>query len=566
MNTKTKEYTSIQESNNFIDKVIQTDLREYPDITVHTRFPPEPNGYLHIGHAKSILLNFSLATQYKGICNLRFDDTNPDRENQEFINAIIEDVSWLLETDNFVIHYASDYFSTYLACARLLIDKGLAYVDFSSPEEVRLNRGTPTQQGIESTYRSTSIEENKRLFEKMVVGSYDDGECILRAKIDMAHPNIVMRDPPIYRIKKTSHPRQKDAWKIYPMYDFAHCLGDAMDNVTHSLCTLEFENNRPLYDWFLENTGHRRPFPKQTEFGRLSLNETVLSKRKLKRLVDEQKIDGWDDPRIYTLCGMRRRGFTPTGIRAFCKEIGTSRSNSQIAVQRLEECVRQELNMSATRVMCVLDPILLRITNYPEGQSEVFEVPNNPEDPSAGTHNVDFSGVLYIEREDGMVNAPKKYYRFSLGKEVRLKYAYYVTCTKIHQDENGDITSIEAVYDPQSRGGWTDDKRRVMGTVHWVSCQKARHCKVRKFNPLFTHEHPETLGEEFIDYLNKESIVLYEHSMIEEFAYKLADDVHLQFLRKGYCYKDKVQSTDSCTMYNITVSLKDSLKNRIFMS
>ncbi|MCF7928973.1 MAG: glutamine--tRNA ligase/YqeY domain fusion protein [Spirochaetales bacterium] len=472
---------------------------------VHTRFPPEPNGYLHIGHAKSIVLNFTIAEDYGGKTNLRFDDTNPTKEEQEYVDSIIEDVHWLGFDWEDRLFFASDYFERMYEYALQLIRQGDAYVDSQSAEEISRNRRGPTESGVVSPYRERSVEENLDLFKRMAAGEFADGECVLRAKIDMNSPNLNMRDPVMYRILHKSHHRTGDTWCIYPMYDWAHGLEDSIEGITHSICTLEFENHRPLYDWFLDRLGAYHP--QQIEFARLNLSYTVMSKRLLMQLVQENYVDGWDDPRMPTISGMRRRGYTPEAIRAFAERVGVSKTNSMVALALLEHMLREDLNKRAIRVMVVLDPVRLVIENYPEGEVEWFEGENNPEDPEAGGRKIPFSRELYIEAADFMEDPPKKFFRLAPGREVRLKHAYYVTCTGVERDAEGNITEIRATYDPATRGGWSEDGRKVKGTLHWVSAAHAADVQVNHYSTLFTREDLSDLdeGESFFDYLNPES-------------------------------------------------------------
>ncbi len=544
---------------NFIHEIIDRDLESGRFDHVHTRFPPEPNGYLHIGHAKSIVLNFTTAEKYGGKCNLRFDDTNPAKEDKEYIDSIIEDVKWLGFDWEDRLFFASDYFDKFYELAIRLIKAGKAYVDSQSPEEISKTRGTPTQPGIESPYRNRTVEENLELFERMKKGEFEEGECVLRAKIDMKSPNINMRDPVMYRIKKLPHPRTGDRWCIYPMYDWAHGLEDSIENITHSICTLEFENHRPLYDWFLDQFPDM-PHPRQIEFARLNLTYTVMSKRKLLELVNNGYVNGWDDPRMPTLSGLRRRGYTPSAIREFCKRIGVSKVESTIDIAFLEFVLREELNKIAERRMAVLNPVKLTITNYPEDKEEWFETDNNPEDPKAGKRRVPFSRELYIERDDFIETPPKKFYRLSPGREVRLKHAYLITCTDVIKDKNGNITEILCTYDPQTRGGDAPDGRKVKGTIHWVSAKHAIEAEVRLYDRLFTKENPlETEeGKDFTDYVNPKSLVTLKKCYLEPSLSKAEKGKSYQFLRKGYFCLDSKDSSKEHLVFNRTVALKDS--------
>ena len=471
----------ISASSNFIEDIINKDLSEGKVTTVKTRFPPEPNGCLHIGHAKSLCLNFGTARKYGGTCNLRFDDTNPLKEDEEFVNSIKRDIQWLgFRWDN--LYNASDYFDVMYECAEKLIKEGKAYVCDLSAEEIRLSRGSLTEPGKESPYRDRSPEENLNLFRRMKAGEFDDGEKVLRAKIDMASPNINMRDPVIYRVLHASHQNTGDKWCIYPMYDFAHPIEDAYEGITHSICTLEFEDHRPLYDWVTQNCGFPSPLPQQIEFARLNITNTIMSKRFLKRLVEDGFVDGWDDPRMPTLCGFRRRGYSPESIRKFIDKIGYTTYDALNEFSLLESAVREDLNIRATRVSAVLDPVKLIITNYPEGQVEEMEAINNPEDETAGSHIIEFSRELWMEREDFMEDAPKKFFRMTPGQEVRLKNAYIVKCTGCKKDEAGNVVEVYCEYDPNTRSGMPDSNRKVKGTLHWVSCNHCMQAEVRLYD------------------------------------------------------------------------------------
>jgi glutaminyl-tRNA synthetase len=526
---------------------------------VETRFPPEPNGYLHIGHAKSICLNFGLAKDYKGVCHLRFDDTNPEKEEVEYIDSIMEDVKWLGFDWGKHLYYASDYYGRIYDAAIELIKKGKAYVCDLSPDQIREYRGTPTEPGKNSPFRERSVEENLKLFEGMKNGEFPEGARVLRAKIDMANPNINMRDPALYRIKKVTHHRTGDKWCIYPMYDFAHPISDAIENITHSVCTLEFEDHRPLYDWFIDNITINC-HPRQIEFARLNINYTVMSKRKLLQLVKENRVSGWDDPRMPTISGMRRRGYTPEAIRNFCDRIGVDKTNSTVDIALLEYFIREELNKNSQRVMAVLKPLKLVISNYPEGKTEEFDAENNPEDPSAGTRKVKFSRVLYIEQDDFREEPPKGYFRLSPGKEVRLKHAYYITCTGALKDKNtGNLTEVHCTYDPQSRGGGTPDNRKVKGTLHWVSAADAIDAEIRLYDRLFTSENPDVVpeGADFTDNLNKNSLEIINTCKLEASLNTAKAGERFQFLRHGYFTVDK-DSKPGKPVFNRTVTLKDS--------
>ena len=524
---------------------------------VATRFPPEPNGYLHIGHAKSICLNFGVAEEYRGTCNLRFDDTNPTKEDVEYVDAIKEDVAWLGFTWN-AERYASDYFEQLYEYARILIRKGLAYVDSLSAEEIRKYRGTLTEPGRNSPYRDRPPQENLDLFERMRAGAFADGAHVLRAKIDMSSPNLNMRDPTLYRIRHATHHRTGDDWCIYPMYDFAHPLSDAIERITHSLCTLEFEDHRPLYDWLVDNVieGDK---PRQYEFARLNLNYTVVSKRKLLQLVEQRLVSGWDDPRMPTIAGLRRRGYTPESIRDFCTRVGVAKKENVIDVAQLEHAIREDLNRRAPRVMTVLRPLKVVITNYPPDRVEYVDVINNPEDASAGTRQVPFSRELFIERDDFMESPPKKFFRLSPGKEVRLRCAYFMTCTDVIKDDRGEIVELRCTYDPATRGGDSPDGRRVKATLHWVSASHAIPVEVRLYDRLFAAEDPEqaTEGQTFLDNLNPNSLEILRGCLAEPSVTGLASGTRLQFERLGYFCVDP-DSTPDELVFNRTVSLRDT--------
>lgn len=545
---------------NFIRDIVNEDLRTNKwSGRVVTRFPPEPNGYLHIGHAKSICINFGIARDYHGTCHLRFDDTNPTKEEVEYIESIKEDVRWLGFDWGQNLFYASDYFEQLYDFAVLLIQKGKAYVCQLSGDEIRSTRGTLTQPGTNSPYRDRSIEENLDLFSRMRQGEFDEGSCVLRAKIDMTSPNINLRDPIIYRILKSSHHRTGDTWCIYPMYDFAHCFSDSIERITHSICTLEFEDHRPLYDWCLNTAGVYHP--QQIEFARLNLNYTVMSKRKLLKLVQGGFVSGWDDPRMFTISGLRRRGLTPESIRSFCDAIGVAKSNSTVDISLLEFCIREDLNLRAKRVMAVLKPIKLVITNFPEGTVENIEAENNPEDPAMGTRTLPFTRELFIEREDFMENPPAKYFRLAPGKEVRLKYAYYVTCTDVLKDPaTGEIKEIHATYDPETKGGWSKDGRKVKGTLHWVSSPHAFTAEVRIYDHLFTKPVPggDTEDGDYLADLNPNSLEVFTQCRMEPSLKEAQTGVSYQFLRHGYFCVDSKDSKPSTPIFNRTVALKDS--------
>ena len=547
----------IDKPSNFIRDIINSDLDSGKNENrVHTRFPPEPNGYLHIGHAKSIRLNFGIAEDYpKGKCNLRFDDTNPVKEEEEYVESIIEDVKWLGFDWEDRLFFASDYFDQLYDYALQLVQAGKAYVDDQNADEIRNTRGTLKKPGKESPFRNRSINENVDLFQRMKTGEYADGEKVLRAKIEMSHPNLNMRDPVIYRILHTKPHRTGDKWCIYPMYDWAHGLEDSIEGITHSICTLEFEDHRPLYDWFLEQLGVYHP--QQIEFARLNLNYTVMSKRKLKVLVDDNHVSGWDDPRMPTISGLRRRGFTPESIREFADRIGVAKRDGVVDIALLDHCLREDLNKKALRVMVVLDPVKVIITNYPEDQMEELEAENNPEDESAGKRKIPFSHVIYIERSDFMEDPPKKFFRLGPGREVRLKHAYYVTCTDFIKNENGDVTEIHCTYDPTTKGGWSDDGRKVRGTLHWVSVLHAVDAEVRLYDHLFTVENPELGGEVFTENLNSDSLLILQNCKAEP-GLKIAETgISYQFLRNGYFCLDFDSKSDQL-IFNRTVGLRDN--------
>jgi len=543
-----------EKKKNFIRDIIDADLKtEKYNNRVHTRFPPEPNGYLHIGHAKAICLSFGIAQDYGGAkCNLRFDDTNPVKEEQEYIDSIIEDVRWLgFEWDN--LCYASDYFPKMYDFAVDLIKKGKAFVCDLSGEEIRKQRGTLTKSGENSPFRSRPIDENLDLFTRMKNGEFPDGSKVLRAKIDMAHPNLNMRDPVMYRILHASHPRTSDDWCIYPMYDWAHGLEDSIEKITHSLCTLEFEDHRPLYDWFLIQLETYRP--QQIEFARLNLNYTVMSKRKLKQLVDENLVSGWDDPRMPTISGLRSRGFSPASIRDFADRVGIAKRDSISDIALLEHCLRDDLNKTAERRMAVLAPLKVVITNYPEGQIEELDAINNPEDESAGGRKIPFSKEIYIERADFMENPPRKFFRLGIGREVRLKHAYYITCNDAIKDENGEITELHCTYDPATKGGWSNDGRKVKGTLHWVSVAHSEDAEIRLFDRLFSVENPDS-EDDFRSAVNPDSLTTIT-GKIEPSLHNAEIGTTFQFLRNGYFCVDK-DSTAEKRVFNRSVGLRDS--------
>ena len=526
---------------------------------VHTRFPPEPNGYLHIGNAKPIRLNFGVAAEYQGLCNLRFDDTNPLKEEVEYVDNIKADVRWLGFDWEDREYYASDYFDRLYELAEELIAKGKAYVDELSADEIRATRGTLTEAGTASPYRNRPIEESLDLFRRMKAGEFADGAMVLRAKIDMASPNVLMRDPTIYRIRKAEHHRTGDKWCIYPMYDFTHCISDSIERITHSLCTLEFENNRELYDWVLEALDLYRP--QQIEFARLNMSYTLMSKRRLIELVDGGQVRGWDDPRMPTISGMRRRGYTPESLRDFCARIGVAKADNMVDRNLLDFCLREHLNATAPRAMAVLNPLKLIIENYPDGQVEEFDMPLHPEDEALGTRKVPFSKVLYIEQEDFREVPPNsKYFRLAPGQEVRLRYAYYVTCTGVDKDAAGNITAVRCTYDPATKGGWSDDGRKVKGTLHWVSADHAIKAEARLYDHLFTVENPGAAaadeGRPFADYINQDSLIVSE-AYLEPYLATLPAGARVQFERLGYFCVDP-DSTEGRRVFNRSVGLRDS--------
>lgn len=547
----------LQNPSNFIQNEINDDLKNgrYSE-GIHTRFPPEPNGYLHIGHAKSICLNFGLAQQYGGMCNLRFDDTNPVKEDVEYVDSIQADVKWLGFSWDKRMYYASDYFEKLYEFAVQLIKNGKAYVDDSNAEEIRAMRGTLTEAGKESPYRNRSVEENLALFEAMKQGEFADGEKVLRAKIDMASPNINMRDPVIYRIAHATHHRTGDAWCIYPMYDFAHPLSDAIEGITHSVCTLEFEDHRPLYDWCLESLGFDvNTRPRQIEFARLNLTNTVTSKRKLRQLVEEGYVAGWDDPRMPTISGLRRRGYTPAALRNFCSEVGVAKANSLVDVAMLEHCIRDDLNNNADRIMAVLHPLKVVITNYPEGKKEYMLAENHP--TKGGHRYMPFSRELYIEQEDFMEDAPKKFFRLKLEGEVRLKHGYIIKCEEVIKDAEGNVVELHCTYDPDSKTGGATANRKVKGTIHWVSAADALEAEVRLYDYLIETDEKGEVPADFLNAVNKNSLEVLHHVMVEPSAALTAEGTHYQFLRQGYYVVDK-DSTPDHLVFNRVVGLKDS--------
>jgi glutaminyl-tRNA synthetase len=550
------------QSSDFIRNIVAQDLSTGKNEgRVHTRFPPEPNGYLHIGHAKSICLNFGIAAEHEGgLCNLRFDDTNPSKEDIEYVESIMEDVRWLGFDWGDRLYYASDYFEALYGYAVRLIRRGKAYVCDLSGEEIRKYRGTLTEPGKDSPYRNRSKEENLSLFERMRAGEFEDGSRVLRAKIDMASPNLNMRDPVIYRILRKTHHRTGDAWRIYPMYDFAHCLSDSIEGITHSLCTLEFEDHRPLYDWFLDQVDVAC-HPQQIEFARLNLSYTVMSKRRLLELVEQGLVSGWDDPRMPTLSGLRRRGYTPESIRNFSERIGVAKRDSMVDVALLEHSVREDLNRKAPRVMGVLRPLRVVIDNYPEDRAEMVEAINNPEDPSMGTRKVPFSRVIYIEKEDFMEDPPKKFFRLAPGREVRLRYAYFIKCVDVVKDEKtGEVKELHCTYDPETRGGGSPDGRKVKATLHWVSAAESLPAEVRLYDRLFDVADPASAkeGKDFKTYLNPNSLETLTSCRVEPSLGGVVPGTCYQFERKGYFCVDAADSRNEGLVFNRTLTLRDT--------
>lgn len=556
---------------NFIENIINEDLEQNKvEDRVHTRFPPEPNGYLHIGHAKSICLNFGIAGKYGGLTNLRFDDTNPSKEETEYVESIMEDVKWLGFSWDDRLFYASDYFEQLFACAVQLIKDGNAYVDDLSPQEIREYRGTLTQPGKNSPYRDRSVEENLDLFARMKSGEFDEGSRVLRAKIDMSSANVNMRDPIIYRIMKAHHHRTGDTWCIYPMYDYAHPISDALEEITHSICTLEFEDHRPLYDWVLEKLNMKpKGLPRQIEFARLNLTKTVMSKRKLLQLVKENHVDGWDDPRMPTISGLRRRGYTPASIRDFCDRIGVAKANSLVDVAMLEHCIREDLNTRAPRVMAVLKPLKVVITNYPEEQVEWLELENNPENPEMGSRKVPFTNVVYIEQDDFMENPPKKFHRLAPEQEVRLKSAYIIKCEEVIKDADGNIIELRCTYDPDTKSGAGTSTKKVKGVLHWVSAEHALKAEVRLYDHLLLDEAQEPEEEEesneiitsnadFLQQINPNSMEILRDCLVEPGLAGAKPGDQFQFMRNGYFCLDTRYTTPDHPVFNRTVSLKDS--------
>ena len=549
-------------SKNFIEQIIDKDIKEGHCEKVITRFPPEPNGYLHIGHAKSILLNYGLAKEYNGQFNMRFDDTNPTKEKVEFVDSIKKDVEWLGAKWNGEVLFASDYFPQMYEAAIRLIKKGKAYVDDLSADEIRQYRGTLTEPGKESPYRERSVEENLKLFEEMKEGKYADGEKVLRAKIDMASPNINMRDPIIYRVAHMTHHRTGDEWCIYPMYDFAHPIEDAVEGITHSICTLEFEDHRPLYDWVVIETGYKtspEENPKQIEFAKLYLTNVVTGKRYIKKLVEDGIVDGWDDPRLVSIAALRRRGFTPEAIKMFVELVGVTKAQGSVEYPMLEYCIREDLKLKVKRMMAILDPVKLVIDNYPEGQTEYMEVSNNQENPEMGTRKVPFTKELYIEREDFMEEPPKKYFRLFPGNEVRLMNAYFVTCTSFEKDENGKVTCIHCTYDPATRGG-NFTERKVKGTIHWVSATEGINAEVRLYENIVDEEKGVYNEEDGSMNTNPHSLTVLKNCVLEPELANAKPEDRFQFVRNGYFCVDNKDSKDGELVFNRIVSLKSSFK------
>jgi len=543
----------------FIREIIEEDLRAHKNQgRVATRFPPEPNGYLHVGHAKSICLNFGIAAQYRGSCNLRLDDTDPTGESQEYVDSIIRDVKWLGFDWGDRLYYASGYYEQLYQYAVQLIKKGKAYVCSLSAAEIRDHRGTLTQPGTESPYRNRPVEESFDLFERMRAGEFEEGALVLRAKIDMASPNITLRDPVIYRIRKEPHYRTGNDWLIYPMYDFAHCLSDSTERITHSICTLEFENNRPLYDWFL-NELNVEYHPQQIEFARLNLSYTILSKRRLIELVERGDVRGWDDPRMPTIAGLRRRGYTPEAIRDFCERIGVAKNDSLIDMALIEHCVRENLNERALRVMAVLRPLRVVIDNYPEGQVEEFVCPYHPQDAGMGSRNVPFSRELYVEQEDFMENPPKKFYRLAPGREVRLRYGYFIKCVSVVKDpKTGHVVEVHCTYDPQTRSGFAPDGRKVDATIHWVSAPHSLPVEVRLYDRLFRVANPLEGGSDLTEHLNPNSLEILTSCRVEPSLAEALPGSRFQFERLGYFCLDPLDSSDKTQVFNRTATLRDS--------
>jgi len=560
--TETRGAGTPEAGRDFIREIVAADIAAGRNGgRVVTRFPPEPNGYLHIGHAKAFLLDFGVAQEFGGKCNLRFDDTNPEKEEVEYVDAMREDLRWMGCDWGDREYFASDYYERLYGWAVFLVKQGKAYVDDLSQEQMREHRGTPTEPGRDSPFRVRGEDENLALLERMRRGEFEEGRCVLRAKIDMAHPNLVMRDPTMYRIRKVRHHRTGDKWCIYPMYDFAHCLSDAIEGVTHSLCDIGYVNNRELYDWFIQNVPVPAE-PHQYEFARLDLTYTVMSKRLLKQLVDEGHVRGWDDPRMPTLRGLRRRGYTPSSLRAFVRSVGVSRVPSKVDIRLLEHFIREELNRTALRVMAVLDPLKVVLLNYPEGKTERLEAENNPEDPAAGSRMLPFSRELYIERDDFREDPPKKWFRLSPGAEIRLKHAYYIKCVEAVKDSRGGVVELRCTYDPDSRGGWTNDGRKVLGTSHWVSAASAISAEVRLYDALFAKENPQDAADideavTFLDHVNPESIKVLSGCLVEPGLETARPENRYQFLRQGYFVVDP-DSTAGRLVFNRIVGLRDT--------
>ena len=561
MSEERKENLPAENGDNFIDGFVKEDIApggRFEGKRVHTRFPPEPNGYLHIGHAKAICIDFGTAEKFGGICNLRMDDTNPSKEDTEYVGAIQQDIKWLGYSWDDRFYYASDYFETMYELAEKLIRDGFAYVCELTPEQVKENRGDLTHPAV-SPYRDRPIAESLDLFHRMRTGEFPDGAMTLRAKIDLTSGNFNLRDPVIYRINHSEHHRTGSKWCIYPMYDYAHPIEDAVEGITHSLCSLEFEAHRPLYDWVIEHIGLPAK-PRQIEFARLGINNTVMSKRKLRLLVEKGYVSGWDDPRMPTLCGLRRRGYTPASIRNFAERIGVAKVNSTIEYSFLEHCLREDLNKNARRVMGVLDPVKLIVTNYPEGKTEEFQVENNPERPEDGTRTVDFSRELWIEREDFMEHPVKGYFRLFPGNEVRLKTAYIVRCTGCKRDDGGNVAEVYAEYDPETRGGNTPDGRKIRGTIHWVNAKTAVTAEIRLYDSLFTVPDPE--AGDFLKLLNPDSLEVLKNSKVEASLANAEAPASFQFMRQGYFCVDSADSTPEHLVFNRSVSLKDGFKRK----
>ena len=548
------------ESKNFIQQIIEDDLASGKHQKIVTRFPPEPNGYLHIGHAKSICINFGFSEQYNGTCNLRFDDTNPSKEEEEYVNSIIEDVKWLGFDCGGKVLYASDYFDEMYNHAETLVKNGKAFVCDMTAEEINNFRGTLKEAGKESPYRERSIDENFDLFRRMKAGEFPNGSKVLRGKIDMSHPNLNMRDPVIYRILHASHHRTGDTWCIYPMYDWAHGLEDSIEGITHSLCTLEFEDHRPLYDWFLEQLDVYHP--RQIEFARLNLNYTVMSKRMLLELVEGNHVSSWDDPRMPTISGMRRRGYSPVSIRNFAEKVGVAKRDMTADMALLEYSVREDLNKTALRFMGVLDPLKVIIENFPEGEVVEVDGINNPEDPDAGKRKIPFTRELFIEKSDFIEDAPKKFFRLALGKEVRLRCAFFITCTKVIKNESGEVIELRCFYDPDTKGGSAPDGRKVKGTLHWVSAERSIPAEVRLYDRLFTTDNPGKVsdGDHFTDNLNPNALKTLKDCRIEPAISSIKKSITIQFERQGYFCLDQIDSTPNDLVFNRTVPLRDSWK------